>query len=679
MNISAEELQKEKEYLSQTLEIIQNQIAKDTEGIQINMSDITEMKRYIWENNAELDDVEISSSMYNVNNQVSQANERLKQLLKLKKSLINPYFGRVDFECDYDIDKIYIGINGIRDKHNYYVFDWRTPIASLFYNFGKGSAYYEAPAGKIEGIITKKRQYKINNGKIERCFDNDLNIDDDYLQEILATSSSDKMTNIVNTIQKEQNDVIRNMKDRYLIVQGIAGSGKTSVAMHRIAYLLYSEKDLNSNNVLIFSPNDIFSEYISNVLPELGEENVLQTTFSEFARSYIKEVKKVESFTDYIERYYQYASTEIQKKECSFKMSNEFKTVLDSALHDLQYSFKFKSGIVINDKKIDVNLLNDLLHRRFSSIPLFSRLHYLSEYLCESNLISVSKNRNVIYEKLLSLISLSTNAFELYSRILESNGMIFNSKSLLQFEDLVPIMYLYFELWGYPKDTSIKHVVIDEAQDYTLMQMEMLKKIFYKASFTILGDVHQTINPFYRYSSLNEMNKVFENKGRYLELTKTYRSSAEIIDYTNHILGIENGCAVRRNNSIPVLLRNVEKEKIITQLIQDITIMKDNGMKRIAIIVKNHSEMLEFYNKLKPILSDVCLVSEPNFGKEESVVVLPAYISKGLEFDGVISCVLKENCYKEQEKYLFYVVCTRAQHALTVYNQPELKLERLKK
>ena len=197
MNISAEELQKEKEYLSQTLEIIQNQIAKDTEGIQINMSDITEMKRYIWENNAELDDVEISSSMYNVNNQVSQANERLKQLLKLKKSLINPYFGRVDFECDYDIDKIYIGINGIRDKQNYYVFDWRTPIASLFYNFGKGSAYYEAPVGKIEGTITKKRQYKINNGKIERCFDNDLNIDDDYLQEILATSSSDNITNIV--------------------------------------------------------------------------------------------------------------------------------------------------------------------------------------------------------------------------------------------------------------------------------------------------------------------------------------------------------------------------------------------------------------------------------------------------------------------------------------------------
>lgn len=231
MNIEPEELIKEEEYLKKTITVINELIKKNNESVNEKIEEIHEMKKYLWENNGMLDDAEIASGMYNVNCDVNYTNEDIKKLIKLRKSLDNPYFGRVDFKSKEITKSIYIGINGITKNLNFYVFDWRTPIASLFYNYGVGHASYEAPNGIIQGDITLKRQYKIIGDKIERCFNSDLNIDDEYLQEILSNASSEKMTNIVNTIQKEQNEIIRNVSDKYLIVQGIAGSGKTSVAL----------------------------------------------------------------------------------------------------------------------------------------------------------------------------------------------------------------------------------------------------------------------------------------------------------------------------------------------------------------------------------------------------------------------------------------------------------------
>lgn len=227
MNINTEELEREKQFLKETLKVIQSLIDQSDSFIKDRIDSINEMKRYIWENNGILDEIEISTGMYNVNNEVGYTNDKIKQLQKLSKSLISPYFGRVDFEENGKVDTIYIGINSVMKGLDFYVYDWRTPVASLFYNYGIGKASYEAPIGTIDGNLTLKRQYKIVNDKIERCFDSDINIDDEYLQEILSNSSSDKMTNIVNTIQKEQNEIIRNIIDKYLIVQGIAGSGKT--------------------------------------------------------------------------------------------------------------------------------------------------------------------------------------------------------------------------------------------------------------------------------------------------------------------------------------------------------------------------------------------------------------------------------------------------------------------
>lgn len=689
MNIEPEQLKQEEEYLKKTLAVIKELIENDDNSIKDRMAEIQEMKKYLWDNNAMLDDAEIVSGMYNVNCDVSYTNENIKKLMKLKKSLENPYFGRVDFESDGFSEPIYIGINGIAKDLNFYVFDWRTPIASLFYNYGTGPASYETPMGTISGNISLKRQYKISDEKIERCFNSDLNIDDEYLQEILANASSEKMTNIVNTIQREQNEIIRNVSDKYLIVQGIAGSGKTSVALHRIAYLLYKKKNLSSNNVLIFSPNDVFSQYISNVLPELGEDNVLQTTFSDFASAYIRDFKEIESFTQFIERYYKSDSiSEEEYKTTKYKVSNDFKSLIDNYIERYRENMSFIKPIIINGKSIKIADLNRLLKITFGKFPLSERIDRISEYICDQNNISYKKYGKTIREKIKTIVNFDLDVKKMYEDIISSDqfkecaGLKENAEfklgKQLKYDDLLPLMYIYFEMNGYPNNNSIRHIIIDEAQDYSLLQFYMLKKIFYTASFTVLGDIHQTINPYYIYDNLNDVNSIFENKGRYIELNKTYRSSQEIIEFTNQILGLDNVCSVRKDNAIPVTMRSVPKEQAVNQIMQDIEFMRENGIKRIAIITKNNAETLELYDKLKDQLDDINIIQQNAKAGIGNMVILPSYISKGLEFDGVIAYTDENHEYQEKDKYLFYVVCTRAQHNLTVYNQKTLKLERKK-
>lgn len=685
MSISKEELAKEKQNLKNTLKEIKELVEKNSDNIDEQMNSINEMKKYIWENNAVLDDAEIASSMYEVNCNVGVTNKNISDLQKLKKSLLSPYFGRIDFNSDDFLETVYIGLNGISKDLKFYVFDWRTPIASLFYNYGIGNASYDAPVGKINGEITLKRQYKVEKGKLVRCFNSDLNIDDEYLQEILASASSDKMTNIVNTIQQEQNVIIRNIKDKYLIVQGIAGSGKTSVALHRIAYLLYKEKDLNSNNILIFSPNDVFSEYISNVLPELGEDNVLQTTFSDFAGAYIKKYKKIESFTEFIDRYYgQKKINDDDYKVIKYKLSDEYKKLLDSMIEEYKNILFFTKPLMLNDKIFSVDKLDSLFKDRYSRLPLNERLEYIAEMICDNNNISFKKYGKTIQLKLRSLLSNDLNIEELYYRIISSEDFRKNANieqvnidsqtKVLKYEDLLGMMYINFELNGYPRNNGIKHIVIDEAQDYNLLQFTILKKIFSSSSFTILGDINQTINPYYRYNSLSDVNNIFENRGNYIELNKTYRSSQEIIDFTNQILNLNNACSVRKSNSIPINVKSVNNKDLIHNILDDIKSMKKVGIKRIAIITKENNETNNLYKLLKNDISNLVLLGQMQTGKINDIVILPSYLSKGLEFDGVIAFVDSKNQYQEKDNYLFYVVCTRAQHALTIYNQDIKKL-----
>ena len=377
MTISDNEMQLEKKYLEVVTKELRDKISSIGSNLYEAEEKVNEFKKYMWDNKAGMDRVEVSAAILENDLEVELLTLRGHYLKKLMRCENSPYFGRVDFNNE----KIYIGITYLDKDNEHLIYDWRSPVGNLFYDGAVGRASYIAPDGVIEGILTKKRQYKIENSKLIRVFDNDTNVDDEVLQEVLASESSDKMKNIVNTIQQEQNEVIRDTKHKNLIVQGIAGSGKTSVALHRIAFLLYKIKNLKSSDVLILSPNNVFSEYISNVLPELGEDNTRNTTWSDFANTFIKEYRAVESFTSFVKRHYEGNYDNLS----SIKLSDEFKLVIDEYVNNLVTNAHFVEDVVCKHKDYSVDDLNKLLKERYSSLPLFERIEKISENIANYN------------------------------------------------------------------------------------------------------------------------------------------------------------------------------------------------------------------------------------------------------------------------------------------------------
>ena len=665
MALSKEQIEEEKKYLKQVLEIIKDKITTGGEEIEKKKADIFEMKKFMWDNLTDYTDEEIMVEMFNRDHEVNMTNDKIKSILKLEKSLDSPYFGKLIFKNEEfnETYPIYVGINTVEKDMDFFVFDWRAPISSMFYNYELGKAEYDAPDGKIKGEILNKRQFKIEKGKLIRCFDSSINIEDEFLQEILSKESTDKMQNIVSTIQKEQNEIIRNLKDKFLIVQGSAGSGKTSVALHRIAYLLYKYKELNSNNILIFSPNDVFSEYISAVLPELGEENVMKTTFYDFSKEILK-CKNVESFTNYIERAYNTADNTIIKR----KMSDNFKVELDEFLNQYLSNLEFLEGFSTETEKVTKEDINYLLKEKYTNHTLETRLEFIADYICNKCKLNHRKNKNKVQSKLIEKLNMKIDIFSVYNMLMEKLGYEKISQSNLKYEDITPLLYIYFKLNGFPNYSHVKQIVIDEAQDYSHLQMELISKLFSNASFTILGDINQTINPNYKYNSLKELSNLRE-KSNYLELNKTYRSSQEIIDYSNKVLGLNNVSAIRHSNNIPIIEERVGREDIDKVFPRYLDMLKSNGFKKNAIITKNKEEAIYLFKKLKNIAENLTLINENKANNINGNIIIPSYISKGLEFDGVIVYTDLETPYNENEKNLYYVVLTRAQHELIVFNQ----------
>lgn len=637
MNISEYEQINEEKYLDSVKSVIKSNIDKKSEKIEEFKRNVIKGKKHLWQNISEYNDVEMFTTMDERDLDVSIINEEILKVSKLERSLNEPYFGKVRFNRE----DIYVGLTTVEDDKKEYVYDWRAPISNLYYNYGLGLAHYETPKGIIEGNITLKRQFKIELGNLINAFDTDVTVDDELLQEVLLNDSSDKMKNIVSTIQKEQNDIIRASSAKSMIISGIAGSGKTSVALHRIAYLLYNNKNLTNKNVLIFSPNDVFTSYISNVLPELGEENVLSITKDRlFSKKLPK--SKIETMIEFNERSYKTTfSDDIKDK---FDLS--YKEKLDKYIREYINSIVFTKKIGLKDKFITSNELNQM-YKNLSKLSLSDRLINMANKICDLYDIS-EDNAERLYIHLKKMIDLSDDPIKLYSDFL---GIEYNYEKV-NYEDLTPIMYLYYELNGYPDYSYIKHIVIDEAQDYSLFDFYLLKKVFNSATFTILGDSYQRVNPYIKYDSLKSICELF-NGSVYDELNKAYRSSKEIVEYTNKILGI-NADAVRRSTSVSVMERdNMDN---INNDINDLV----TKYKRIAIITKTNDECNSLYEKLES--KDVGLISD---GILKRVVIVPSYLSKGLEFDAVI--VLNKNSYKENEKNLLYVACTRAEHALIVY------------
>lgn len=671
MAIEGIELEKEKKILRGINLKISKKIDELGKDIKLEEDKIQEFKKFAWDNKSSMDSGDLAAVQSESNLEASMMlmqNDYFKKLLRVKN---NPYFASIVFDDeDGEHHVIYIGLTYLKDdKLRNIINDWRSPICSIYYDYELGNCSYEAPGGTIKGELKRKRQYKIENKKLIRLFDSSINIEDDMLQEVLAKESSEKMKNIVNTIQSEQNAVIRNITDKNLIVSGIAGSGKTSVALHRIAFLLYKIKNLTSSKVLIFSPNQIFTEYISNVLPELGEDNTLQTTFNDYIEKQLTGFKKVENYVDFIGRYYK--NGEKNKKLVLYKQSDGIIKDMEDFVTDYVEKAKFINDFTENEiYTISKKDINEMLKNRYNSLVLFDRVDTIADKLSEANYKGTHK-KSATYKKLLFQNANFTNDFkEIFCLFFKSDfaKIKMSEKELEQFknskeikyEDALILTYLKGLLEGFGYEKYIEQVVIDEAQDYSYLQYLIISKVFKNASFTILGDVNQTINPYYKYKSLNELTELFP-RSAYIELTKTYRSSAEIISYTNKILNLSHVCAIRKDNKIPVLLR-----ESINFLEEDISHLQEK-YKSIAIITRDSFAAEKVYNFLKKKIN-LSLIESNTIEFNKELVVLPAYIAKGLEFDSVIVYTDKESYFNNKERNLLYVACTRAQHELIVYS-----------
>ena len=677
MAISEIEFKKEVKILDKVNKLFDDTYNSLASDVKVGEEDLIEFKKMMWSDSNSFDEGEMTQVKAATALEADKFFRKQDYLRRLKMIKDKPYFASIVFKDDKDnsIYNIYMSLTYLKDKNeNNILYDWRSPICSLFYDYETGPCSYSAPGGVYSGELKRKRQYKIEKRKLVGVFDNSLNIDDEVLQEVLATESSDKMKNVVNTIQQEQNKVIRNLEDNNLIVQGIAGSGKTTVALHRIAFLLYRLENLNSNNVLIFSPNNIFTDYISEVLPSLGEANTLQTTFADYLENFITEYKHVEDFTDFVSRYYSYKETYPELVE--YKQSDRIIDDLDAFIENFIDNCCFTDSFTENEKfYITKDDLNSMLHDKYDRLPLFERMEEISDKLSSNNYKGSSKKKatylKLMYENCNFKHDLKSIMKEFYMsefcrlKLDEKTIKSFIDSDEINYEDALVFAYLKGRLEGFIYDGCIRQVVIDEAQDYNRLQYIIINEIFKKADFTILGDINQNINPYYHYDSLDELSNLFNGDTKYIELLKTYRSSPEIINYTNKILGLNHVNAIRKTMNKPVIIRK-GVENIADSLINDISKLRSE-YKSVALITKDMKEAEHLYDLVKDEL-EISLVDHNTKSFHKDLVIMPAYVSKGLEFDSVVVYNNRDNSYKNNERNLLYVACTRAQHELYIYN-----------
>lgn len=697
----------------------QRQLWQDLGSVSIanGMEQIVEFMEFI-------DTMKIQKRKHELSRKFQEKYERIVQ---------SPYFGRIDFleKGDEREDKFYIGISNLIDEnYDFLVYDWRAPVSSMFYDYEIGEAMFECPEGIVEGELTLKRQYKINNGKIDYMFDSNLKIDDEILQDILSKSTDNKMKTIITTIQREQNKVIRNEQYKNLIVQGPAGSGKTSVALHRIAYLLYKHRDkITPQNIVIFSPNEIFNDYISNVLPELGEDNMNQTTFKEYMHNALGGGLKKENYCEMME--YILASKDEPSygeriNNIKYKASIEFIDVLKRYVAYVENLNRDFSDISLRGKLIiSSEEINKLFFKDYSELPLKRRLQkirerilfliepyeklWIEEVAHELKETGSYLDKNEITEKSKALVKAEMkelyysinrmtefNLLDIYKKLFEKLESFakdsyseFNEKKLyeikrytlenirgkmLNYEDQAPLLYLKGAFGDLPKTSSIKYVIIDEAQDYTPLQYEILNQLFSHADMTILGDLNQSINPFMNVGSYKNIAKIFpEDKTCIINLTKSYRSTVEITRFSRRLLNkeITDGC-VERNGEEPLLLGFSNDEAIKDRILSDIKIYKEKNYKSIGIITRTKKEAQEVFNFLKDKV-DVKSIMKDDDEYVSGILVIPAYLAKGLEFDvALIYNVGNENYSSEEERLLLYTACTRALHVLNLYYSDKL-------
>lgn len=684
---------------------------------------------------------------------------KLKNLISARSK---PYFARIDFteKGKTAPEKLYIGkMSLIREEdQKLIIVDWRAPVANLYYDGRLGDASYNCPDGRIEGTLHLKRQFSIENGELMEIFDIDITTNDEFLQSSLGANADSRLKEIVTTIQAEQNAVIRSDMWRPLIVQGAAGSGKTTIALHRIAYLIYNyEKSFTPENFMIIAPNKLFLNYISDVLPELGVEKVLQTTYEEFAQDLIgKRFKlrdaneKLLAFVDYTKSHEEKERLAMVRKTSEFKASMDFKEALDIYIKEIEENFIPKEDFRIGPALIyKYSELYDLFVNQYRMWPIARRLDELKKNLrtrikskkqaiinqlyegCDkrvaflkqtiqdeaersrqvteaidrrdrdiANLEKASKTAVSAYIKKISKLS----PYEYYKDLFNDEALFekavgsrlddktrrfvlsYTSDMLksgwLEIEDLAPIIYLKFCIYGMDEKIPVRHVVIDEAQDFSAFQIYTLKKIIKDSSFTILGDLNQGIHSYRGIKDWDELTGIVfsDRKHDFLTLEQSYRTTVEIMDAANTVLDkiksrkVSKGKPVIRHGEKVRIKQMADENETISEIVKNIEEFRSLSYKSIAVICKTLKECSKVYSMLSEYVHDAMLITGKEDEYRSGVVIVPSCLAKGLEFDAVVIFNADSTAYTKDELdvKLLYVAMTRPLHRLYIYHTGEL-------
>lgn len=665
----------EKLYLNEIKENINAAINQIDENIKSYSIELKENKKYLYENKAGMDHAEKVSVRQSINHVAITGENAVEKKKRLRKLLESTYFGRIDFMENglSPSHPVYIGIYSFFDntlKTNT-IHDWRAPISAMYYDFELGDAWYEAPSGKIEGTIGLKRQYRIRNGKMEFMLENSVNIHDDILQKELSKSSDEKMKNIVATIQRDQNAIIRNESSRVLIIQGVAGSGKTSIALHRIAFLLYRFKEtISSKDILIISPNKVFADYISNVLPELGEEKIPEMGMEELASEVLDKKYQFQTFFEQVSLLLEKPDEQYINR-IRYKATFEFLIKIDQYLTTIENEY-------FNPKDITVNRFlvpSWFIKERFEAthrIPILKRFNQIAADIEENvkifyNYEIDAAERGKIRKEVINMFKI-TNLRALYKDFygwLEKPELYKSaSRSILEYSDVFPLVYMKIRLEGNKIYDKVKHLLIDEMQDYTPVQYAVLSRLF-SCKKTILGDANQSVNP-YSSSSSEEIKKIFSTAD-VVKLFKSYRSTFEITNFAQQISHNAELIAIERHGEEPQLFSLNSKEEEIILIKKLIDKFSRSGNNSMGIICKNQQQSIEIKELLKGIAQSVYLLTSHSSSFVNGIVVTTAHMAKGLEFDQVIIPFATADNYKTDiDKSMLYIACTRAMHKLYI-------------
>ncbi|MDF2855804.1 MAG: helicase [Neobacillus sp.] len=736
---------------------IVKQIDKKTKKLQKNAgkvgTDVLELRRDFWEDvtvNVDDPDDKIETAA-SIKQQAELLSERErtykhteKELKTLERLRNSPYFGRIDFleNGEKHADQIYLGIASFMDEEdeNFLIYDWRAPISSIYYDYSPGPARYKTLDGMIEGEMQLKRQFIIRGSKINAMFETGVTIGDEMLQEVLGNNASSQMKSIVATIQAEQNQIIRNERSNLLIVQGVAGSGKTSAALQRVAYLLYRYREtLKSENIMLFSPNPLFNSYVSTVLPELGEENMQQATYMEYLNKRLGKSAVVEDPFEQMEYLLNKIGNQdylIRVEGISFKASLQFKQLIDDYAAELATEgILFRNLVFRGEVIISKESINEYFYSLDRSYSIPNRMELVKEWLLRELKRRVKKERTKswveeeiqllekedyleVFQQMEEKNNYTQNSFDdfeleqkllakmvvkqkfkrlfsqvkklhffdllglyrqLFERLSEEQLSLTDnwqqicfqtvekiSNREISYEDATPIAYLQNLIEGRSSNTLIRHIFIDEAQDYSPFQFAFIQKLFPYSKMTLLGDFNQAI--FSGVTGSATVLTDFVGDGKELEtfnLTKTYRSTQEIVEFTRAL--IEGGEMIEpfnRPGKKPSIV-NAETKKLENLTKNKILAFQKEGHRTIAVICKTAEESKVMYDALKKDVPAL-LIEKGTISYEKGILVIPSYLAKGIEFDAVI--VHDSSMYKsENERKLFYTVCTRAMHELHMF------------